>query len=81
MPAWELVDRDEVEIEEFSESDDGIVIDGHPGYSWVDRSRNVIRYDRLNLQYEVAEVEQKPAGEPDGDESQGYRAKILRKIK
>lgn len=81
MPAWELIDRDEIEIETFSETDKDISIDGHEGYSWVDKNKNHLKYDRLNLHYELVEREQEPCEEfVDDAEQYRYKAKILKKL-
>lgn len=82
MPAWELIDRDEIEIENFSESDTKISIDGHEGYSWVDKNKKHLKYDRLNLHFELVEREQKPFEDfvDDDAEQYKYKAKILKKL-
>lgn len=82
MPAWELIDRDEIEIESFDESDKGISIDEHSGYSWVDKSKKHLKYDRLNLHYELIEKEQQPNQDfvDDDIESYKYTAKFLKKL-
>ena len=81
QPAWELIDRDQVEIEEFTETPSGITIDGDDGYSWVDKSKNLLKYDRLNLYFEIIIEEQVPHDDfVDDIEKYKYTSKILKKI-
>lgn len=60
LPAWELIDREEIEIDKFVENHHGIIIDDHEGYSWIDKNQKLIRYERLNLEFKLIESEQFP---------------------
>lgn len=59
-PAWELVEANEIEIQEFVEDEHGIRIDQHRGYSWVDETQKILTYDRLGLFYQLQEREVVP---------------------
>ena len=61
-PAWELVEKEEIEIQEMYESDihEGIVIDQHAGYEWADKENKIIRYTRLGVDYQYSEREVTP---------------------
>lgn len=52
-PAWELVESDEVEIHDLYDRDQEVFIDQHGGYSWVDKENGVVRYDRLDITYQI----------------------------
>lgn len=56
-PAWELVESDEVEIHELFTKGDEVFIDQHGGYSWVDEENGVVRYDRLDITYQIVSRE------------------------
>lgn len=81
-PAWELIDRDEIEVEKIIETTDGITIDEHPGYSWTNKELGLLKYDRLNLHYQLIEKEEIPFCEfVDDAKKYKYHAKVLKKIK
>lgn len=80
LPAWELIDRDEVEIEKFVEHHQGITIDDHEGYSWIDKKEGLLRYDRLNLEYKIMESERFPDEDfVDDANKYKYRSIILKR--
>ena len=54
-PAWELVEAEEIEIQEITDDEQGLQVDHHGGYSWIDKDKKLIQYDRLQLQYQYLE--------------------------
>ena len=58
-PAWELVEKQEIEIHELSDYDE-LRIDQGGGYEWVDKEKKILRYTRLGIEYEYSEREVTP---------------------
>lgn len=57
-PAWELVEKDQVEIQNMSfyldvGGESKVVIDQDNGYEWVDKENKIIKYTRLNLYFQI----------------------------
>lgn len=65
-PAWSLVEQEEIEIQDFYESDLGIedkekiVVDQHREYEWVDKEKKIIKHTRLGIEYQYFEREVTP---------------------
>lgn len=57
FPAWELIENDEIQIQEFFEENGSITIDKHGGYVWSDTNKKIISYPRLKLTFEYIEKE------------------------
>ena len=83
-PAWELVESEEIEIQEIKDTETGIEIDQHHGYSWIDYDNKTIQYDRLGLAYQYLEREVIPDSSviKEGLDPKDfkYTAKFLKKI-
>ena len=57
-PAWELVEKDEIQIQSISYyleamGESTVVIDQDNGYEWVDKENKIIKYTRLNLYFQI----------------------------
>jgi len=83
-PAWELIESDEIEVQDIQENNCDIIIDQHNGYSWVDKENKIIKYDRLNLLFQIIEKSMVPdpsfIAEGSDPEDYKYHATFLKKI-
>lgn len=74
-PAWELVERDEIEIHDLFDSIDRViygekdeklyegpvvVVDQHAAYAWEDKEKQILRHVRLGILYQYSEREVTP---------------------
>lgn len=84
MPAYELVESGEVEIERLVESPGKVTVDDDDGYVRSDCGRYLI-YPRLNLRFELTEREVTPDQQCLGEESDPkeykYTVRVLRRAK
>lgn len=84
FPAWELVESPEIQIQEIKEDGEEIIIDGHGGYTWLNKTENIIAYKRLNLVFQVVEKEIIPDAfcvkEGDDPLEYKYNAKFLKRL-
>ena len=93
-PAWELVEQEEIQIQDFWESDNRtwegdeglhegsvVVVDQHAGYAWVDKEKKIIKHVRLGIEYQYFERETMPVWVHDGKpENHKYIGKFLRRL-
>lgn len=84
FPAYELIESDEIQIQDFEVKENEIFIDGHGGYSWLDIEKKIICYNRLNLKFELIKKEILPdpacIDEDQDPKEYKYTAKFLKKI-
>ena len=70
--------------EEIKEEGEEIIIDGHGGYTWLNKTENIIAYKRLNLVFQVVEKEIIPDAfcvkEGDDPLEYKYNAKFLKRL-
>lgn len=83
-PAWELVESEEIEVQDISDVNGNISVDQHAGYSWLDQQNQILKYDRLNLIFQIIEKNVVPdasfLAEGSDPEEYKYIAKFLKRI-
>lgn len=86
-PCWDLVEKDEVEIQTMFELETSLCIDQHIGYQWADKENKIISYPRLSLFFQYYERETIPDKKycstkyKDCPEKLKYTGKFLKRIK
>jgi hypothetical protein len=84
FPAYELVESEEIQVQYVQEKDNNLIIDGHEGYIWIDKSENILQYKRLKLNFKLIEKEIIPDAicvrEGDDPKEYKYTVKFLQRI-
>lgn len=86
-PCWDLVEKDEIEIQSLFSLVDCVVIDQEDDYVWADKEKQIISYPRLDLLFQYYEKEVIPDPKycsrkyKDCPEKLKYTGKFLKRIK